>query len=103
MKNNDQKISISEIQIIPIRSSNGLVAFASCVVDNKWRFDNIGIVSRVDGSYRVTYPTKKLNNGESYTYYYPITKEVGNAISKAITTKYKELFNERVNDYGYKE
>lgn len=36
-------ISISEIQIVPVKPNNGLVAFASCVVNNSLYIGNIAI------------------------------------------------------------
>ncbi|QQS38894.1 SpoVG family protein [Candidatus Woesebacteria bacterium] len=96
-------IQVSEVRIIPIRSSDGLVAFASCIINRMLRLDNIGIVSKADGSYRLSYPTKKLSNGQNYYYFYPISREVGDAIQKSITEKFEELIKERINYGDYEE
>lgn len=97
---NSISVNISEVRIIPIRSSDGLVAFASCILNGILRLDNIGIISKADGSYRLSYPTKKLSNGQNYHYFYPITKEAGDIIQEAITEKFDDLVKERIND-GY--
>lgn len=50
---------ITEIEITPIRPREGLVAFASCVIDQWLYLGSIAVVTRLDGGYRLTYPTKK--------------------------------------------
>ena len=53
---------LSEIQIIPIKPQNGLVAFASFVLDGNLYLGSIGIVTRLNGGYRLVYPTKKVGD-----------------------------------------
>ena len=54
-------MEITEIQITPIKPKNGLVAFASIVLENNIHLGSIGIYTKLDGSgYRITYPTKKV-------------------------------------------
>lgn len=82
---------VSEISIVPIRNRNGLVAFASCVIDDKIHVGGIGIYTRMDGAgYRLTYPNKKLNKS-SIKLCYPINRTVGEAILRAITEEYERL------------
>lgn len=51
------EIVISEIQIIPVKPKNGLIGFASCVVNNQLYLGSIAIYTRPDGSgYRLVYP-----------------------------------------------
>ena len=50
---------ISEVQVIPVKPSNGLVGFASLVFDNCLYLGSIGIYTRPEGGYRLTYPTRK--------------------------------------------
>lgn len=85
---------ITEIQIVPIVPKSGLVAFASFVWDKHFRFANIGINTRPDGSgYRLTYPSRILKNGTNMQHYYPINKEVGETINKVIGEVYDKLQN----------
>ena len=85
---------VSEAQIIPIKPQNGLVAFASCVVDDKLYIGSIGIYTKLNGgSYRLTYPTKKIGD-KSINLVHPITQEAGKAIEEAIIKKVNELFYE---------
>lgn len=83
---------ITEVQIIPIKPNNGLVGFASLVLDNKLYLGSIGILKKIDGSgFRITYPTKKVGD-KNINIYHPINKEVGVVIETAILNKAKEIF-----------
>lgn len=83
--------SVSEITIIPIRATNGLVAFASCIVDEKIYIGGIGIYTKLSGTgYRLTYPNKKVNQN-AVRLVYPINREVGDAILNAISAEYEKL------------
>jgi len=88
---------ITEVQIVPIKPNNGLVGFASLVLDQKIYLGSIGIHTRIDGSgYRLTYPTKKVGD-KNINIYHPIIRDLGLAIEQAILEKAKEVF-ERCNE-----
>lgn len=93
-------MKITEIQIIPIKPNNGLIAFASIVVDDNLYLGSIGIHTRINASgYRLTYPTKPIG-GKDLNIYHPINKETSTAIEQAIVNKYKEVMkasNDRYN------
>ncbi len=90
-------MKITEVNITPVKPQNGLVAFASIVVDDCLYLGSIGVYCRLDGSgYRITYPTKKLANNDLHIFH-PITKEAGQLIEQAILGKADELFNEIIN------
>ena len=85
-------MNITEINIIPIKPKDGLVAFASIVLDNWLYLGSIGVYSRLDGTgYRITYPTKKVGN-KDLNIYHPISRDLGKAIEDAITDKAQEVF-----------
>ena len=89
-------ISISEIQIIPVKPNNGLIAFASCVINDQFYVGNIAIYtspSSHDG-YRLVYPTKVLPNGKEIHAVHPINRETGEQVQKAIITKYEEIIGQ---------
>lgn len=74
-------ISLSEIQILPVKPQNGLVAFASFVLNKSFYMGSVAIHSRLDGKgYRLTFPTKSGVN-----LYHPIKKEVTDEILKQIS------------------
>jgi len=86
-------MKITEIQITPIQPKDGLVAFASVVVENSLYLGFIGVYTRLDGSgYRLTYPTKKIGD-KSINIYHPINREISKAIEQAVFNKLKEIFN----------
>ena len=83
---------ITEITIIPLKPKNGLVALASCIVDDKFYLGSIGIYTKLRGGYRLTYPTKKIGE-KSINIYHPINQEVGQEVEIAIIEKYEELMD----------
>lgn len=93
-------MKISEVQIIPVKPANGLVGFASCVIDKSLYIGSLGIHQLIDGSgYRITYPTKLLGSRQ-LNYYYPISKEAGRLIEEAITNKCQEIFEKSDENNG---
>jgi len=86
-------MKITEVQITPIKSKDGLVAFASVVADSSLYLGSMGVYTRLDGSgYRITYPTKKIGE-KSVNIYHPINKEAGKAIEEAIIEKAREVLD----------
>ncbi len=87
-------MTITEVQITPIKPKDGLVAFASVVVENILYLGFLGVYTRLDGTgYRITYPTKKVGEN-SLNIYHPINKETSKAIEEAIIIKVKEIMKE---------
>ncbi|MEK7611976.1 MAG: septation protein SpoVG family protein [Patescibacteria group bacterium] len=85
-------MKITEINIIPIKPKEGLIGFASVVLDNCLYLGSMGIYSRLDGTgYRITYPTKKVSD-KDINIYHPINRDLGKAIEEAITDKAREIF-----------
>jgi len=83
---------VTEIQINPIKPNNGLIAFASIVLENKLYLGSIGLHKKLDGSgYRITYPTKMVGN-KNMNIFHPINKEIGLEIEKAILEKAEKIF-----------
>ncbi len=85
---------VTEVQIIPVKPTNGLIAFASCVIDGKLLLSSIGVFTKLDGSgYRITFPTKKVGReGFNVNVFNPINKEACEAITRAILAKVGNLF-----------
>jgi stage V sporulation protein G len=88
-----QVMKITEIQITPIKPKEGLVAFASVVLDDDIYLGFIGIHTKLDGTgYRLTYPTKKVGE-KSLNIFYPLNKEASKELEKAIIEKAEKMFN----------
>lgn len=85
-------MKISEIQIIPIRPQNGLVAFVSFVLDGSLYLGSIGIVTRPNGGYRLVYPTKKVAD-RNLNIFYPINKEFSQLIESEVVRRFEEVMN----------
>ena len=85
-------LKISEIQILPVKPKNGLVAFTSCVINDQLYLGDIALHTKPDGSgFRLVYPAKTLPNGKLIHAVHPITKEAGETIHRAIIDKFQEL------------
>ena len=96
-------MKISEISIDLVKQRDGLIGFASLVIEESIYLGNIGIVKRLDeDTFRLTYPTRKVGD-KSFNIYYPINKEAGKKIEKAVTKRLKEVLkkNDRHNNPIY--
>ena len=60
------EISVSDIQIFPVRPKNGLIAFVSCVVNGAIYIGNIALFTSFTNpsGFRLAYPNKRLPNGQ---------------------------------------
>ena len=81
---------LSEIQIIPIKPQNGLVAFASFVLDESLYLGSIGIMTRPNGGYRLVYPTKKVAE-KNLNIFYPINREFAQLVEDEIVTQFEDV------------
>lgn len=81
---------ISEIQIVPVKPNNGLVGFASLVFDNCLYLGSIGIYTRPEGGYRLTYPTRKTETN-NFHIFHPINKEIANLIESEVIKKFEDV------------
>lgn len=81
---------ITEIQIIPIKPKNGIVAFTSFVLDGVLYLSSIAIMTRPDGGHRLVFPTKKIGD-RSINIFHPINKEFSETIKKEVMKKFEEV------------
>ncbi len=82
---------IKKVEIIPIKPQEGLLAFASIVIDDHFYVGSIGIHKKRDGNgFRITFPTRKVGNHQ-LTICHPITPEFSKAIESAIISKAEEV------------
>ena len=84
------KSLFSEIQVVPIKPNNGLVGFASFVYRDSFYFGSIGIYTRPQGGYRLTYPTRKGASG-NINIFHPINQDVAEEIEKVIISKFEDV------------
>ena len=84
---------LTEIHITPIKPQNGLVAFASVVLDKNLYLGSIGILTRPNGGYRLAYPTKKVGNS-SLNIFYPINKEFSQLIEHEVIKQLEKVMTQ---------
>ena len=95
-------ITISEIEIIPIKPHNGLLAFTSFILNHAFYIGDVAIYSRISKpGYRLVYPVKVLANGAKVNCFHPINNAASQIIEDAVVKKYSELIlksdnNERI-------
>lgn len=93
---------ITEVQIVPINPRDGLVAFASVVLDDELFLGSLGIHVRPDGTYRLTYPTKKLGQSQ-VGICHPIRRELGRSIENAVIRRCQDVFERGEDHDRYRE
>lgn len=80
-------MKISEVQIELIKPNNGLIGFASMVIDGNFYLSSIAIHKKLnDDGYRLTYP----NKGQ-FTIFHPINKQTSSQVEEAIFGKLKDV------------
>ena len=78
---------ITEVKIDFIKPQDGIIAFASVVIDDAICLSSIAIHKKLSAEgYRVTYPSKG-----KFSIFHPINKDAGSAIERAILTKLNEV------------
>ena len=88
---------VSEVNILPVKPRNGLVGFASIVIDNNIYLGSIAIFSKIGGGHRVLYPIKKIGSGH-INLFHPINRDTSRAIEAAIIDKYDQI-TKKGNEY----
>jgi DNA-binding cell septation regulator SpoVG len=95
MDASDQKglgIAITEIKLRIVEGgTDGLLAWASCVVGGAILLNNIAVRRGRDGGLILTYPAKQTAAGTRFHYFNPITREAADAVERAITAKIRDL------------
>jgi len=85
-------IKLSEIQIVPVKPNNGLVAFVSFVINDSFFVGDVAIYSRIDQhGYRLVYPAKTLFNGLKINCFKPINKPVADEIERQVLADFEKL------------
>ncbi len=84
------KHNISEIQVTPIKPVNGLVGFVSFVLDGFLYLGSIGVITRPQGGYRLTYPTK-TSGSKNLNIFYPINKSFADFIETTVLQEFERV------------
>lgn len=84
-------MQITEINIEFIKPNNGMIGFASLVIDGNLYLSSIAIHKKLnEEEYRITYPSKG-----SFSIFHPINKTTSKEIEEAIFKKLKEVMSKR--------
>lgn len=87
-------MKISEVQIELIKPNNGLIGFASLVIDDNFYLSSIAIHKKLNADgYRLTYP----NKGQ-FTIFYPINKQTSSQVESAVFGKLKDVMKKVIKD-----
>jgi len=99
MKKSKKREIISEIVFFPITpTKDGVVAFISFTFNNQLRIQDCALVTRPQGSYRLSYPIKRLANGKTVNAIYPIDKKLAKKIEEIILINYENFLLTKVKD-----
>lgn len=83
------KMKISEVHIEFIKPRDGLIGFASFVIDDSIYISSVAIHKKLNGDgYRLTYPSKG-----NFTICHPINKKASQEIESAIFSQLKNVMN----------
>lgn len=86
-------INVSDIRIKTVKPQNGLVGFASCVINGIFFVGNIAIFDE-DCRQKITYPTKAVKGRYETTNeptFRPVTSEARQDIEEAILNQYNMI------------
>ena len=84
-------MNVTEVDIAFVKPKDGLIAFASVVLDDQIYLSGIAIHRKLNGSgYRLTYPTRKVGTAE-FNLFHPIRRPIGLAIEQAVFDKLKNV------------
>lgn len=88
-------MKVTEVDIAFVKPKEGLIAFASVVLDDEIYLSGIAVHRKLVGSgYRLTYPTRKVGEAQ-FSVFHPIRKPIGLAIEEAIFAKLKDVLSKR--------
>jgi len=96
-------VRISNIKIRIVDDGlDGLVAWASCVVNGAINLNNIAIRRGRDGSLFLTYPAKRTAGGEKYNYFHPISADAAQVVEDALIKRLVALVGPSVTRKEYR-
>ncbi len=91
--------TITEISVTPVKAQNGLIAFASFVLDGKYFISSVAIFTRLQGGYRLVYPTRKIGT-TNLSLFNPIKREVGEIIERKVSEELTKLYDRQLKEYS---
>lgn len=88
----ETSFTVSDVQLRFVEDGkDGLLAWASCVIDGAVYLNNIAVRRGKDGRLMLTYPAKITAAGSRYYLFNPISKEASTILEDAILRRLAEL------------
>ena len=90
-----KSIEISSIQVVPIKPQNGLVGFASAIINDQFYIGCIAIYTCPKNhlGFRLVFPNKKLPSGQAIDVFHPVSRDSGDLIEETIIKEYLKLMD----------
>jgi len=83
-------MQITKVQIRKIVPKEGLIGFASFVIDDSLYIGNVGIFSRLNkDNFRLIFPEKKVNN-KKIPIFYPLTTDFYYTLEDVVNEEIKK-------------
>lgn len=87
VERNNVDLKVSEVKVRLVdRHDDGLIAWASCVVNRALFLNNIAVRNSREGKLILSFPVRKKGNMK-YFHFHPITREATRIIEDAILDK----------------
>lgn len=86
---------VNSVNIKFIKSHNGLIGFANVVVDNNLYLSSIAIFERMDRTYRLQFPTKKISDGREVHIFAPMNQITNKILEEAVSSMINKIKSER--------
>lgn len=85
-------VMVGEIKLRFVEDGkDGLIAWASCVLNGTVVLNNIGVRRGHDGGLFLTYPNKVTAAGTKVTFFHPISREASAVLERAILQRLAEI------------
>ena len=89
-------MKITEVKIEIVKPKDGLIGFASVVIDNSIYLSSIAVYKKLNAQgYRILYPKKGV-----FDIFHPITKEASSIIEEAIFNKLEDVMSKVYDRYS---
>lgn len=86
------RLEVSQVRLRIVENGHdGLLAWASCVLGDAIKLDNIAVRRGRDGGLYLSFPAKRTAGGSTFHYFHPISREAADLVERAIMARIREL------------
>lgn len=89
------KTEVKEIKFFPLEpTERGMVGIGSCLINDNFKLNGIGIYSRPDGSdFRLVFPHIRLPHGLTLPAFFPINRETSGDLKNAFAERIRKIIS----------